>query len=475
MIGREKETAVLERAAASAKSEFVAIYGRRRIGKTYLVRKTFGSRILFSHAGVENVGMDGQLRAFRSSLRDTGAAPDSRIRNWFDAFDALKDLVRKSPDGKKILFLDELPWMDTPKSNFVPALEFFWNAWASARDDILLVVCGSATSWIVNRILKARGGLHNRVSEQLRLQPFTLGECERYAVELGLEMTRRDLVEAYMALGGVAWYWSLLRPGASLAANIDALFFKPDAKLGIEFSRLYASLFKNPEPHLRIVEELGRKGIGLERSELERACGFHESGKLSRFIEELEQCGFVRRYSPFGARRKGSLVQLLDSFTLFHFRFAGENAKDDPAFWSSSFGRPAHNAWAGLAFERVCLLHVAQIRRALGISGVASGVCSWRAVGGNGHPGAQVDLVLDRDDRIVNLCEMKFTDGPYEVDAEYADRLRCKRETFIRETGTRKAVHLTLVAPQGVKPGMHSGVFQSVVTLDDLFRDERVN
>lgn len=471
MIGREREIRILERAAASPKSEFVAVYGRRRIGKTYLVRKTFGRRLLFCHSGVENIGLDGQLRAFRSSLRDAGGDTKARIGNWFDAFDAIKDLIRSSTLPKKIVFLDELPWMDTPKSNFVPALEFFWNGWASARDDVLLVVCGSATSWIASHVIKARGGLHNRVTEQLRLGPFTLGECERYASELGLELSRRDVAETYMALGGVAWYWSLLRPGTSLARNIDSLFFGPDAKLGLEYSRLYASLFKHPEPYMRVVEALGTKGRGLSRGELEQACGFGESGKLSKIVEELEQCGFVRRYRPFGSRKKGSTVQLLDSFTLFHFRFVRDNVGGDPAFWSSSFGKPAHAAWTGLAFERTCLLHLDQIRRALGISGVVNGICSWRALPCDGRPGAQIDLVIDRDDRIVNLCEMKWCDGPYQVDAAEAERLRNRRAAFIRETGTRKAVHLTLVAPWGLKQNMHSGVFQSVVTLDGLFRD----
>ena len=471
MIGREKEIQALERAAASPKSEFVAVYGRRRIGKTYLIRKTFGSRLLFGHAGVENVGLDGQLRAFRSSFRDAGGDPKTKIASWFDAFDALKDLIRSSPAPKKILFLDELPWMDTPKSNFVPALEFFWNGWASARDDILLVVCGSATSWIVSHVLKARGGLHNRVSEQLRLRPFTLGECARYASELGLELSRQDLAEAYMALGGVAWYWSLLRPGTSLARNIDALFFEPDASLGLEYSRLYASLFKNPEPYMRVVEALGGKGRVLLLAELEKNCRLPESGKLSKILEELEQCGFVRRYRPFGARKKGSVVQLLDAFTLFHFRFVKGNVNGDPAFWSSSFGKPFHGTWAGLAFERLCLLHQEQICRALGISGVAHGICSWRCAPGGGHAGAQVDLAIDRDDRIVNLCEMKWCEAPYEVDSVEAGRLRNRREAFIRETGTRKAVHLTLVTPWGLKQNLHSGVFQSVVSFDDLFRD----
>ena len=469
MIGRHAEQETLRTAERSPRAEFIAIYGRRRIGKTFLVRETFGDRLAFSHAGVETVGMGEQLRAFQSSLKEAGWRGTRRPRNWFDAFDALKEVLKGNKAAKKIVFLDELPWMDTPKSDFVPALEFFWNGWASARKDILLLVCGSATSWILSKVLKSRGGLHNRVTGQIWLQPFTLAECEAYAGELGLSMSRMDLAEAYMALGGIPYYWSFLKPGLGLAQNMDALFFAPDAKLRLEFRQLYASLFKHPEPHLKIVHALGTKGAGLSREELAVACGFPESGKLSRCIEELEQCGFVRRYRPFGGRKKGYLCQLVDGFTLFHFRFVQGNPQLDPHFGSASYAGSVHRVWAGLAFERLCLLHLDAIKRALGISGIVSGACAWRG-GAIGGKGSQIDLLIDRDDRVINLCEMKYRDGLYAVDKDDDAKLRNKREVFSRETGTRKAVHLTLVTTHGLAETPYRCVFQSVVTLDDLFR-----
>ena len=470
MIGREAETKALLAAANAAESGFVAIYGRRRIGKTFLVRETFDGQFAFSHSGVENVGKTEQLRAFQSSLAEYGWRGGRRPKDWFDAFDALKEVVRTAPMSKKVVFLDELPWMDTPKSDFLPALEFFWNSWASARKDILLVVCGSATSWIISKILKSRGGLHNRVTDQIWLKPFTLAECEAYAGKLGLHMSRMELAEAYMALGGVPYYWGFLKPGLSLAQNMDALFFASDAKLRLEFRQLYASLFKHPEPYVGIVNALGTKQTGLTREELEKACGMPDTGRLSRLLEELGQCGFIRRYRQFGAQKKGSLYQLIDNFTLFHFKFVLENLKHDSRFWSSSFPGPVHRTWAGLAFERLCLQHAECLRRALGISGVVSDVCSWRSKGEDGGRGAQIDLLIDRDDRVINLCEMKFCDGLFAVDKDYDAQLREKREAFVRQTGTRKSVHLTLVTTKGLADTMYKGVFQSVITLDDLFQ-----
>ena len=469
MIGRKKEQATLLSLEKSGQSEFVAIYGRRRVGKTFLVRETFHGRFTFSHSGVENVGMAEQLRAFRSSLKDCGWNGSMSIKDWFDAFDALKDVVRSSAAEKKILFIDELPWMDTPKSNFIPALEFFWNGWASARKDILFVICGSATSWIIGKLLKSRGGLHNRVTEQIWLRPFSLAECKEYAGELGLQVSDMELAEAYMALGGVPFYWSYLRPSLSLAQNMDSLFFAPDAKLRLEFSQLYASLFKHPETYVKIVNALGTRQSGLTREELATACGLPESGKLTRCIEELEQCGFIRRYQPFGARKKGYVCQLIDSFSLFYFRFIRENTRQIPNFWTSSYSTALHRTWAGLAFEMLCLQNIDNIRRALGISGIVSGVCAWRSRRGDSK-GTQIDLLIDRDDRVINLCEMKFCEGLFEVDREYDECLRNRREIFRHQTGTRKAIHLTLVTTNGLADTKYRGVFQSVVTLEDLFR-----
>ena len=468
MIGRERERRLLEEAMDSEYSEFVAVYGRRRVGKTFLVRETFDYSFAFQHAGVANAGMKRQLKAFTGSIREAGVEAKAVPRDWLDAFDLLKDVIRRSSDGKKVVFIDEMPWMDTPKSGFVSALENFWNGWASARKDILLIVCGSATSWIIKKILRDRGGLHNRVTVEIPLYPFTLGECEKYAESRNLGMSRRQIVECYMALGGIPYYWKQLVRGLSPAQNFDALFFARNARLRMEYAELYASLFKNPEPYERIVSELGRKGMGLVREEIASATGISESGTLTRYLEELEQCGFIRKYSTLGKKNKGAVFQLIDCYTLFYFKVIASSGRKDEHFWTSSVDSRFVSTWEGLAFERVCLMHVDEIKKALQIGGVVCNVSPWRSAG---DEQVQIDLLIDRNDGVINLCEMKFSQEPYEIDADELARMQRRRSVFKTETGTRKAVHLTMVVSPELKRNACANEVQAVVNMDDLFKE----
>ena len=471
MIGREEEQRELRDAADSPQSEFVAVYGRRRVGKTYLVRETFEGELAFVNTGIYGIDRKRQLQNFRESLEDAGDADCPVLKDWFAAFRRLGKFLARLPQRKKIVFLDELPWLDTPRSRFVPALEHFWNGWASARDDVLLVVAGSATTWIVERVLRSRGGLHNRVTKQMHLRPFSLAECERFAASRGLELDRIQLAEAWMALGGVPWYWRLLKPGRSVAQNLDALFFAPGGALHDEFARLFDSLFRADAPHLRVVESLARHRGGLDRDRISEETGIPSGGALTRMLEELEQCDFVRKFHEFGKKTKGARFQLCDPFTLFHFRFVRDAATGDERAWSESLDAPEHLAWEGMAFETLVLGHVAQIKRALGISGVRTSVCSWAFRGTREKTGAQIDLLVDREDRVIDLCEMKFCRKPYRLTKEDVTALENRRDVLKRETGTTKAVHFTLVAPEGVAPGAYAGRIQSVIRLADLFAD----
>lgn len=470
MIGREKEQAILKELAKSDHSELAVVYGRRRVGKTFLVRETFDYKFAFSHAGVENGTLRDELFAFWDSLRDAGCEC-GRPTDWWTAFGELKNLLRRCPDARKIVFLDELPWMDTHKSGFIKALESFWNGWASARRDIFLVVCGSAAAWMVKNVLQSRGGLFNRASRQIYLQPFTLAECERFVRSKGIEMERGDIVKAYMVFGGAAYYWGLLEKGESLAQNIDRLFFSQGGDLAHEFSRLYRSVFSNPDPYVAIVSSLGERKSGITREELVAADGkIANNGNLSRCLDNLERSGFIRRYVPIGRRKNNSLIQLTDNYTLFYFKFMKENTDGDEAFWSHYSATSACAAWEGLAFERVCLAHIDRIKAALGISGVAAKVAPWRYRGNeDGLRGAQIDLVISRADNVVNICEMKFTCGEYEITADEAERLRNRIEAFRRETGFRGGIHLTFVTPYGVRRNKYWNMVQSEVTLNDLF------
>ena len=472
MIGRIKEIEALRRALDSDQSEFVALYGRRRVGKTFLVTEVFNGKFAFHHAGIENATLKMSLSSFREALRHQGHPRCPRLSTWIEAFSELETLLENMPAGRKVVFLDELPWFDTPKSGFLAAFEGFWNGWASVRRDILLIVCGSATTWIVNEVLGSRGGLHNRVTRQLPIMPFTLRECEEYAAYKGLAFNRRQIAECYMAIGGVAYYWSLLREGLSAAQNFDLLFFGMADEMRKEYGRLFSSLFKRPTRHLAVIEALGRRRSGMTRTEIAAHVPGGSGGETTKCIEELCECGFLRRFSMPSHVKRDAIYQLIDPFVLFHFQFLQHRVGTDGHFWTLSQGTSAVNAWRGLAFERLCLWHLPQIRAALGISGVLTDAYSWRGrKTENGGKPVQIDLLLDRRDGIVDLCEMKFTEEPYELNSAEVARLAERVGQFRKQTGTRKAVCTVLVAAAGLKRNKHSGLIQNVVTLDDLFRE----
>ena len=471
MIGRIDEQRRLREAFESEYSEFVAVYGRRRVGKTYLVRELFNYKFTFQHTGLSRKSTREQLQSFQLSLRRQGYRKAPLPGNWIEAFDMLKDLIDWSKDKRKVVFIDEMPWMDAPRSSFLPALENFWNNYASARKDVVLIACGSATSWIVRKLLKNKQGLHNRVTYRIHLQPFTLNECEQYAKQRRLGMNRKQLMEGYMALGGIPYYWSLLDKSKSIALNIDSLFFSRDGELKGEYNELYASLFNHPEKYIAVIETLGKKRLGLSRDEIIKEGGLESNGKLSEILEDLESCGFIRKYNMIGMKSKGALYQLIDCYTLFYFRFIQNNPINDEHFWSKSIDTGEYNNWCGLAFERVCLLHSRQIKAKLGITGVVSSEYAWWTAHEDGKAGAQIDLLIDRSDGVINLCEMKYTKVPYKMEsADYAS-IRNKLIRFKEEARTGKAIHLTLVSAQGVVRNAFSDEIQAQIAGDDLFAE----
>ncbi len=471
MIGRKHEIEQLIATYESGQSEFVAVYGRRRIGKTFLITEAFGNRFAFHHTGLREGGTKKQLEQFRLSLRQQGYYDCPRIKDWLEAFFELERFLEKSPAQRKVVFLDEIPWLDTPRSGFLSALESFWNGWAVFRKDIVLVVCGSATSWIIKNIIRNKGGLYNRVRTRIKLFPFTLAECESYAnSELHLGYGRREIMECYMALGGVAYYWSLLRRGLSPAQNFDALFFSPQDGLRTEYDELYRSLFRNPLRYMEVVELLGTRRTGYTRDEMIRGLGTVSGGDLTKILADLEECGFVRKYMPSGHGKNGGVYQLVDGYTLFYFSFVKGNSARDGDFWQHSVGDGRLNAWRGFAFERVCLAHVAQVKAALGISGVKTEAYSLRvSPDENGH-GAQIDLLIDRRDGIVNLCEMKYANGKYSITVDESERIRNRIEAARKLFGKNRTIHLTMITQDGIIRSPNSWDVQSVITLDDLFR-----
>lgn len=470
IIGRKREKDNLMQCLMSKRPEFVAVYGRRRVGKTYLVREYFNKQFSFYATGLTDEKMRGQLRGFQASLNEYGDEDKSIPKDWFEAFTRLRKLLesdkvyREPVNNKRVIFLDELPWMDTAKSDFKSALDYFWNSWASAQEDLVLIACGSATSWIITNLLTDKKGFHNRVTRRIHLAPFSLAECEKLFEFNDIVMPRNQMIESYMVFGGIPHYLNLLDQRLSLAQNINELCFKEYGYLHNEYYNLFHSLYDKPEKHMAILEALARNKDGMTRAELSKEKEIGGGSILTKDLRELEECGFIRKFINFSKGEKESFYQLIDPFTLFSIRFI-QNKKFDS--WNEYINSPGYNSWRGNSFEIVCLNHIDQIKTSLGISGIETNEFAWRST--KAEKGAHIDLIISRKDGVINLCEMKYTNEEYSLDADEYEKIQNRMVQFQKETGAKEAIHITLICGNGYKKSKYSGIVQNLILGDDLF------
>ena len=451
-------------------AQLVIIYGRRRVGKTFLINEYFHNQFGFKLTGAYGQPREIQLRNFMSELARKSQKEWDQPKDWIQAFEFLREFIEKKDSSEKcIVFFDEMPWLDTHKSGFLQAFEWFWNDWASTRDNLVFIVCGSATAWMVEKIANNKGGLFNRQTCRLYLEPFTLYEVEKYLEYKKISWSRYDIAECYMIMGGIPYYLSLLDNELSLSQNIDNLFFRKKSELWDEFDHLYSTLFSNSDQYIKVVHALGGKKGGLTRNEIAWKVKLPTNGALTKILKNLSDSGFVRASLFYGRKTKETLYQLADYYTWFYFKFVKENYGKDEHFWSNTLDNPARRAWAGLTFEQLCRDHMDQMKRKLGISGVLSEESVWFVRAGEEDLGAQIDLLIDRRDHVINLCEMKFSIDEYVIDKSYDAVLRNKVETFRRAASVKKSIQLTMVTTYGVKRNKYSSIVQSQIVLDDLF------
>ena len=475
MIGRQREARELNRLYERGRAELVAVYGRRRVGKTYLVDETFAGRITFRHAGLspEDEEPRGLLRAqldhFYNSLVLHGMERCERPTSWLDAFLLLEMLLQRIDDGsRQVVFLDELPWRDTPRSGFMRAFEGFWNTWGCNRKNLMVIVCGSANSWVLDNLINGHGGLYNRITYQIKLSPFTLRECEEFYVSAQVRLSRYDIAQSYMVFGGIPYYMGYVDGELSLAQNVDALFFARDAGLRGEFDRLFASVFANPEAAKAIVRLLNTRNAGYTRKEITQRLGVTDGGSFSRNVNALIASDFVVKYVPFGLGAREEHYKLVDPFCRFYLHFVDGRSVTDERFWQNGITSQAVVAWRGFAFENVCFNHVAQIKAALGVSGVIATVSAW-SKRADDEDGAQVDLLLARDDNVVNMCEIKYWGGDFTVDKAYYKTLLRRQDLLARDVSPKVSVRGTLITTFGLVRNEYSSAFTNVITLDELF------
>ena len=475
LIGRKKNVRELDMFMHSGRPEFIALYGRRRVGKTYLVENYFNHDFAFSATGIIGGGKADELDAFNKALIRYGYSGE-KTTSWNDAFYALENLLesRGESKGRTVVFLDELPCFETHKSGFVMALDHFWNGWASKRDDIFLVVCGSATSWIVRNIIDNHGGLHNRITHEIHLYPFTLADTTEYMKAAGCLWDDISIIQTYMILGGIPYYLSLLWPQDSLSQNIDRLFFSRDAELKKEYKRLYKSLFKSPEKYIDAVKILSEVRGGLTKNEIAKKLSVSNNGHLSDLLDDLENCDFIRRYNVKQKKisAQGSIYQLTDMYTIFYHEFVKTGTTDEQ-YWSRFIGTQMQSTWWGLAFERLCQAHIPQILNALGVRAVHTEYYAWRAKADGDNSGCQIDLIIERADRMINVCEIKYCgDSLYELDYDERMKIAERNAAFRRETDTKYGILPTLITTYGLKEGKNASYFNGVVvTMEDLMKE----
>ena len=447
--------------------------GRRRVGKTFLVRKFFDDKYTFHYVGAHRQPKNLQLQNFSEALANYSGGETRPIESWHDAFLRLEEYLEVCADSRKIIFFDEMPWMDSQGGEFVDELEYFWANWVQNRDDIVFIACGSATSWMKEKLEDNQGGLHNRMTHKIYLRPFFLSECKAYLAHRGFDWSDYQILQCYMIFGGVPYYLSLLRPNLSLPENVDSLIFRRGGDLANEMNELYNALFKNADRYMSVVKLLATKRQGFLRSEIEQATGF-SGGGLSKMLDNLERCDFVVSYAQFGNRNKLTLYRLSDFYTLFYFRFVEGNRSRDEQYWLHHYTDRSVESWEGFTFEEVCLRHLAQIKHGLGISGMATKASSWRYVPGKGvdGKGAQIDLVIKRSDKIIHLVEMKFAESKYSITKDYANRLQERKALFMEQTKIVRGAVLTFVTPSGIAQNSNSGIVHSQITSKDLFAEE---
>ena len=475
IVGRKNEIEELDRLYHSNRPEFVAVYGRRRVGKTFLIKQALKDKITFQHTGVSPVDQENeknrlstQLESFYYSMLNHGLEGFKQPKSWMEAFFQLTQLLQKLDNGQRmVIFFDELPWMDTPRSRFLPAFESFWNGWCNGHDNVMLVVCGSATSWMLSNLSRSKGGLYGRLTDEIKVSPFTLKECEEYFDRENIELSRYDIVQSYMVFGGIPYYLSCFRKGYSFERNADMILFGSKPRLKDEFNRLFKAIFTNAEDCKQIIRLLATRNYGFTREEIATSTGLPLGGGLSDTLTALAESDFIMRYSPYG-KGTGEYYKLIDCFCLFWLKYVEPN-QNDAAYINDNFTSSIMKGWRGVAFEQVCWQHVAQIKRALEIGGVKTSLSAWNLPGNEDNAGAQVDLLIMRADNIVNLCEMKFYSSEYSIDKDEESKLLHRVEMLKETLSDKQRVHLTLITTFGLTYGKHSGKVQKAIVCDDLF------
>lgn len=458
MIGRDKQINQLNETLNSSKSSFVAITGRRRVGKTYLIDEVYKKNICLRVTGIEGGNFKAQVVNFTQKISEHSSKPIFTVpKNWQEAFLHLKSYLKALPNNKKqVIFLDELPWINTPKSGFIQLLAHLWNDFLSKESHFILVVCGSSTSWITQKIVNDKGGFHNRLTHLIKLSPFTLSETKQFLQSKNIRQTDSSIAELYMVMGGIPFYLENVKNGESPMVSVERMCFLDGGILKNEYDNLYKAIFESPANHEAVVESLAHAKQGLTREEIIKKTKIKVGGTYQRTMEELLTAGFIVEEYPFAKKKRGSIYRLVDEFSVFYHKFIKENRKSQIGIWQMLSNSQSYKIWSGYAFESLCMKHVNEIKGALGVQNVYTDTSSYRHIGNELEDGFQIDLIINRKDMVINLCECKFYESNFEITKKYGTQLKIRKSLFRTATKTKKNIFTTLITNHPIKENEYS-------------------
>jgi AAA+ ATPase superfamily predicted ATPase len=465
ILGREKEIKILQRLLSSKQAEFLTLHGRRRIGKTFLIREFYQNKncIYFEVTGLKEGKKSEQLEIFRKALAqkfypNVHLAP---FKNWMEALEQLTHALEENINKRMVIFFDELPWLATKKSGLLPAIDHFWNTRWSKINKLVFIACGSAASWMLENLIYAKGGLHNRITEKIALQPFTLFEVSNFLAKNRIKYTRNQILQLYMVMGGIPYYLKWVQRELSVAQNINQICFNPNGGLFNEFEVLFSSLFDESHFHLDIIKYIAKSRKGVSRDEIIKNVSHASSGGvLTKRLQELESAGFISSFVPYGNLGKEIYFRVIDEYTLFYLNWIQpakrklKLLRGETPYWENVLNMPAYNSWSGNAFEALCIKHIDFILKALKLESLAIGASSWRYKPKNhvaNDQGVQIDLLIERKDAVINICEIKYSNKKFVIEKQYADNLRKKLQIFHEKTKTTSQLILTFISANGMK------------------------
>lgn len=399
--------------------------------------------------------------------------------SWREAFHALTEKIKTLPKSKKVvIFLDELPWLATKKSQLLQTLDVFWNSIWSDMPNIKLIVCGSAASWMLEKLINAKGGLHNRLTATIKLKPFTLAETKLFLHSQGIKYNNKQILDIYMVCGGIPYYLAQVKKSLSPVQNINNICFHEDGLLYDEFERLFKSLFDHADISTAIIKEIAKHRDGVMSEVLINRIGASSGGTFVKRLNELMAAGFIERFVPYGRKVRDHYYKIVDEYTIFYLTWI-ESIKltgvkqSKGNYWKNLSQSPTWNTWAGYAYEAVCYKHIDNIIHALELDAISCKVGNWRYIPrkGSSEKGAQIDLIIDRADNTISLCEIKYSVNEFNIDKAIANNIANKVKVFMKHYSTNKHLSVVLITTNGLKKTIWSeDLIDVVITIDVFFK-----